>query len=80
MKIELIQKTLINMLQSECGHCLHHDEYEAIQSMIELLDKIDSGNFLEIIKNQLWKYEGKEGHPTWGELAQALEDYLKKDN
>ena len=79
MNVELIQKTLINMLKSECANCATHPEYEAIQSMIELLDKIDSGNFLEIIKNQLWQYEGKEVHSTWGELAQALEDYLKKD-
>jgi len=79
MNVELIQKTLINMLKSQCEDCMSYNEHEAIQSMIELLDKIDSGNFLEIIKNQLWQYEIKKGHPTWGELAQALEDYLKKD-
>ena len=81
MDIKLIQKTLIAMLRNtECSCGICYEEHCGIQSMIELLDKIDSDNFLEIIKNQLWQYEGKEGHPTWGELAQALEDYLKKDN
>jgi len=80
MNEELIQKTLIAMLRdTECSCCMSYEEYYSIQSMTELLDKIDSGNFLDVIKNEMWKHEGKEGHPTWGELAQALEDYLKKD-
>ena len=51
----------------------------AISRLIKIYDRIDAGSFLDVFKNEMWKYAGVKGKPTYGDLAQAVENYLLGD-